>query len=94
MIGDSIAAMDADGAGVWLVGGGLALMRGSKEFLSRRIGRDVAVTMPWMSTHSSVNYAAAFGLADFALFRCGAGNAVRGGRRNAFSRGIKEIFTN
>ncbi len=92
MIGDSIDEIGAGDARVWLVGGGLALMRGAKEFLAHRICRDVEVTMPWMSSHSSVNYAAAFGLADFILFRCG--QQLKMQRRNSIVRSFKEIFTN
>lgn len=96
-IGASLPISCAPEAPVWLVGGGLALIRGSQEFLARCIGRNVEATMPWMSAHSSVNYAAAFGLADFTLFRLGSSNGVKSfqsARKNAFMRSIKEIFNN
>ena len=62
---------------VWLVGSGLALMRGAKEFVEERIGRNVAVSMPTVSRNSSLSFAAALGLADFALFRMGRSSAIK-----------------
>ncbi len=62
---------------VWLVGSGLALMRGAKDFVSERLGRKVAISMPTVSRNSSLSYAAAFGLAEFALFRTGRSSAIR-----------------
>ncbi|MBO4562269.1 MAG: rod shape-determining protein [Clostridia bacterium] len=62
---------------VWLVGSGLALMRGAKEFVEGRLGRNTAITMPPVGRNSSVSFAAAFGLADFALFRLGHSSAIR-----------------
>ncbi len=62
---------------VWLVGSGLALMRGAKEFVEERIGRNVAVSMPTVSRNSSLSFAAALGLADFALFRTGRSSAIK-----------------
>lgn len=71
---DSMAERDVP---VWLVGSGFGLMRGAKEFLEARIERNVAVSMPTVSRNSSVSFAAAFGLADFALFRMGRSSAIR-----------------
>ena len=71
---DSMAERDTP---VWLVGSGLVLMRGAKEFVEGRIGRKVAVSMPKVSRNSSVSFAAAFGLADFALFRTGKSSAIK-----------------
>lgn len=62
---------------VWLVGSGIALMRGAKEFVEGRIGRRVAVSMPSVSRNSSLSYASAFGLADFALFRVGKSSPIK-----------------
>ena len=83
MIGKVCGHIDPEGnSPVWLVGGGMALMRGAGEFLQKQIGRNVSVTMPFMSRHSTVGYAAAFGLADFALFRCGKSSVLKStGRR-------------
>ncbi|MBR6109618.1 MAG: hypothetical protein IKQ36_07755 [Clostridia bacterium] len=71
---DNMAGRDTP---VWLVGSGLVLMRGAKEFVEGRIGRKVAVSMPSVSRNSSVSFAAAFGLADFALFRTGRSSAIK-----------------
>ncbi|MBR3381953.1 MAG: rod shape-determining protein [Clostridia bacterium] len=62
---------------VWLVGSGLALMRGASEFVGERIGRNVAVSMPKVSRNSSLSFAAGLGLADFALFRTGRSSAIK-----------------
>ena len=71
---DSMAGRETP---VWLVGSGFGLMRGAKEFLETRVKRNVAVSMPTVSRNSSVSFAAAFGLADFALFRMGRTSALR-----------------
>lgn len=62
---------------VWLVGSGLAPMRGASEFVSAAIDRNVSVWMPKVTRNSSVSYASALGLADFALFRLGKSSAVK-----------------
>lgn len=81
-IGDICAELGSGDLPVWLVGGGFALMRGAGEFMAKQLGRRVNTTMPFISTSGSVGYAAAFGIADFALFRCGKQSALKnGGRR-------------
>ena len=62
---------------VFLTGAGFALMRGAKEFIENRIGRKVAVSMPSVSKNSSLSFASAFGLADFALFRVGKSGPIK-----------------
>lgn len=54
-------------ASVYLTGGGLALMRGSSEFMERRLGLELKSNMPWMPRLSSPNYASAFGVMEFVL---------------------------
>lgn len=49
---------------VYLTGGGLALMRGGREYLSEKIGRPVKVTAAKSSKMNSPVYSAALGLAD------------------------------
>lgn len=49
---------------VFLTGGGLALMRGGREYLSAQIGRPVKVAAAKSSKMNSPVYAAALGLAD------------------------------
>ena len=54
-------------APMYLTGGGLALMRGSREFLEKHLGITINADMPRMPRFSSPNYASAFAVADFAL---------------------------
>lgn len=49
---------------VFLTGGGLALMRGGREYLSAKIGRPVKVAAAKSSKMNSPVYASALGLAD------------------------------
>lgn len=77
MLADKLNVIAEKDVPVWLVGSGLGLMRGAKEFVEGKIGRNVAVTMPKVGRNSSVSFAAAFGLADFALFRSGRSSAIR-----------------
>ena len=49
---------------VFLTGGGLALMRGGREYLSGKIGRPVKVAAAKSSKMNSPVFAAALGLAD------------------------------
>ena len=64
---------------VYLIGGGIALMRGGAERLSRLLGRRVYVSMPRTSLMNAVNYAPAFALAHFMLYGSGS-LAVGSGR--------------
>ncbi|HAY19331.1 MAG TPA: hypothetical protein DCY17_00575, partial [Clostridiales bacterium] len=64
---------------VYLIGGGIALMRGGTERLSRLLGRRVHVSMPRTSLMNTVNYAPAFALAHFMLYGSGS-LAVGSGR--------------
>ena len=64
---------------VYLIGGGIALMRGGTERLSRLLGRRVYVSMPRTSLMNAVNYAPAFALAHFMLY--GSGSLAVGNRR-------------
>lgn len=64
---------------LYLVGGGIALMRGGTERLSKLLGRRVYVSMPNTSRMNTVNYAPAFALAHFMLY--GSGSLAVGGRR-------------
>ena len=77
LIAERLDGMAGRDVPVWLVGSGLVLMRGAQEFVEERIGRKVAVSMPKVSRNSSVSFAAAFGLADFVLFRTGRSSAIK-----------------
>ncbi len=50
-----------------LTGGGMAMMRGSREYLEDMLGMKVRRDMPWMPRMNSPNYASAFGTLEFVL---------------------------
>lgn len=77
MLADKLDTIIDRDTPVWLLGSGLAPMRGAAEFLESRLGRNVSVTMPKVSRNGSMGYAAALGLADFALFRLGRSSAIQ-----------------
>lgn len=77
MLADKLDSLADRNVPVWLVGSGLASMRGAAEFLESRLGRNVSVTLPKVSRNGSMGYVSAFGLADFALFRLGRLSAVK-----------------
>lgn len=77
LLAESLDAMADKKTPVWLVGSGLGLMRGAKEFFENRVERDVAVSMPSVGKLGSVSFAAAYGLADFSLFRMGRSSAIK-----------------
>ncbi len=51
----------------YLTGGGIALMRGSCEYLEQRLNTPVSINMPWMPRLSSPNYASAFSVMNFVM---------------------------
>lgn len=53
---------------IYMVGGGIALMRGSDEYLRRSICRHIQIAMPRSNRCGGANYAIAFGLAQFMLY--------------------------
>ena len=52
---------------VYITGGGIALMRGSCEYMEKLMGVPLKVRMPWMPRLSSPNYASAFSVMDFVM---------------------------
>ncbi|MDL2234548.1 hypothetical protein LJC07_00135 [Christensenellaceae bacterium OttesenSCG-928-L17] len=52
---------------VYLTGGGLAMMRGSLEFLAHTLEFRVRKEMPWMPRLNSANYASLYGAVEFVL---------------------------
>ena len=62
---------------IFLVGSGIGSIRGAADFVSERTGRRVEISMPQVSRNSSLAFAVAFGLADFALFRLGRSSAIK-----------------
>ena len=77
ILADKLDGMADRRVPVWLVGSGLASMRGAAEFIEKRLGRNVSVTLPKVSRNGSMGFVSAFGLADFALYRLGKLSAVR-----------------
>ncbi len=52
---------------LYLTGGGIAMMRGSREYLEEMLGMPVKKDMPWMPRMNSPNYASVFGTLEFIL---------------------------
>ncbi len=52
---------------IYLSGGGILMMRGSLEFLKKKLGLPIKRDMPWTPRLSSPNYCSAFGALYFAL---------------------------
>ena len=70
LVDDSMREMGIDvdkQPSICLTGGGLALMRGSREYLEEMLGASVRKDMPWMPRMNSPNYASVFGTMEFVL---------------------------
>ncbi len=52
---------------VYLSGGGLLMMRGSLDFLKKKLGLAIKRDMPWTPRLSSPNYCSSFGALNFVL---------------------------
>ena len=52
---------------VYLTGGGLLMMRGSLDFMKKKLGISMKRDMPWTPRLSSPNYCSAFGMLYFEL---------------------------
>lgn len=89
---DSVEGGLPIGAPVYLVGGGVAPLRGSAEYLSRRTGRDILINTPKTSRMSSVSSLPALALAQFMLYG-GSGGARSGFGRGRILENIRELFT-
>ncbi len=76
---------------VYLTGGGIALMRGSCEYLEKLMGIPIKVRMPWMPRLSSPNYASAFSVMDFVMHADDEDNVGRLVGMVAESRFIKKL---
>ena len=73
---------------IYLTGGGLALMRGAREYLSGKIGRPVKVAAAKSSKMNSPVYSAALGLADLTFDSIEQHRRRRGARFSAKLRGL------
>jgi len=92
LIDESMREMGVDvdkQPGVCLTGGGLALMRGSREYLEEMLGLHVRRDMPWMPRMNSPNYASAFGVMEFVLHTTPEEAALPEG---GMLRRLKELF--
>lgn len=68
MIDDSLREMRLQGSPVvYLTGGGLAMMRGGREYLEEMLGLKVRKDMPWMPRMNSPCYSSVYGTAEFIL---------------------------
>ena len=72
---------------IFLTGGGLALNRGGRDYLSGRLGKPVRETVKRTIKLSSPIYASAMGLIDLIIDTVEARTAP-----NAASGGVKEFF--
>jgi len=94
MIVDAIAELGIAAAckpAIHLTGGGLALMRGSLEYLEKMLGLSVRRDMPWMPRMNSPNYASTFGTLEFALNASKNGASVHQAESGVFGW-LKELF--
>lgn len=87
VICDAVPGLSPD-TPVYMVGGGIALMRGGAEYLSSCIGRDININMPRTSLLNTISYAPAFGLAQFMLY--GSGASVK--NNSKIISNIREFF--
>lgn len=83
-----------EGFPVYLTGGGVALMRGSGEYLGKCLSTPVEVRMRWMPRLSSPNYTSAFGVMDFMTHSQDDAGEVRleTGARGRMMKKIKDFF--
>ena len=89
---DSLENDLSAGVPVYMVGGGIAAMRGGSEYLSAQTGRQIRVNIPEMGRLNTVNNAPVFALAQFMLYGESAQGrgAKQGGR---ILDNIREFFT-
>ena len=89
---DSVEAELPSRGPVYLVGGGIAPMRGGAEFLSAKTGREIRVNVPKTSRMGSASSAPALSLAQFMLYG-GAQTGIRQASGGRVFGNIKEFFT-
>jgi cell division protein FtsA len=93
MVDDSMREMGVDMRQppvLCLTGGGMAMIRGSREYLEDMLGMKVRRDMPWMPRMNSPNYASAFGTLEFVL-HTGSEDALSQGEGGVLRR-LKELF--
>ena len=85
------------GSPVFMVGGGIAPIRGGIEYLSRMTGRTIELNMPATGQYNTVNHAPVLALAQFMLYGGASAASIR--QSCVVSRGgrildnIKDFFT-
>lgn len=97
LINDAIESMGiklSNQIPVYLTGGGIALMRGSCEYLEHQLGVEIRIRMPWMPRLSSPNYASAFSVMNFVVNMENEGSGRMHGNvlRNQFLKKILNFF--
>ena len=65
---DSIESELPENAPVYMVGGGIASMRGGTEYLSKKTGREILLNMPRLNRLNTVSHAPVLALAQFMLY--------------------------
>ena len=78
---------------LYFVGGGLAMMRGSKEFFQAATGYHTVCDMPWMPRKNTPNYASVYGMLYF-VCNSALGREMRPSiKENRLVRAIINFFT-
>ncbi|MDR1620223.1 MAG: hypothetical protein LBS18_06145 [Clostridiales bacterium] len=93
MIDDALRELNVDVAAgpiIYLTGGGIAMMKGSREYLQDMLGIRIRKDMPWMPRMNSPNYGSVFGAMEFIL-HAGADTALQPLEGGVFSR-LKGLF--
>ncbi|MBQ7060802.1 MAG: rod shape-determining protein [Clostridia bacterium] len=89
---DSIEAELPESAPVYMVGGGVASMRGGAEYLSKKTGREILLNMPRLNRLNTVSHAPVLALAQFMLYGGASAKASRQGRGRILG-GLREIIS-
>lgn len=78
---------------VYLCGGGMSMMRGSREFLQSHLGRPVITDMPWLPRFNSPNYISTYSILNYV---CNSGLTGNGFlidiKENKIFKGLMNFF--
>jgi cell division protein FtsA len=78
---------------VFLTGGGLAMMRGGREYLAERLGKSIKTPIPRAAKLNSPKYASSLGLIDLIFDSIDQQSQREDSIANRLSDGIKNLFT-
>lgn len=78
---------------LYFVGGGLAMMRGSKEFFQAASGFYTVTDMPWMPRKNTPNFASAYGMLHFVCNSALGGDMRPSIKERKFLKAIINFFT-